>query len=91
MNTFDEIQQAEQAEDDRRTGRNKGYRLMRDRDRGWARLSNGVLIQWRIPDPLSTDQLPDYYMFPARVPAGMVAIDGKLYDAEDLRKWLRWA
>lgn len=91
MNTFDEIQQAEQAESDRRTGRNNGYKLARERDRGWTRLSNGVIMKWRIPDPLTTDQLPDYYLFPAKVPAGMVTIDGKLYDTEDLRKALRWA
>lgn len=90
MSTFDEIQQAEQAESDRRTGRNNGYRLARDRDRGWARLSNGVIMEWRIPDPVVKGGLSDYYPLPRKVPEGMVALDGKLYDTEDLRKALRW-
>jgi hypothetical protein len=86
-----EILNAEKAESDRRTGRNNGYGLMRERDRGWARLSNGALIQWHTPRPKITSELPDYYVFPPSIPPTMVAIDGKLYDTEDLRKWLRWA
>lgn len=93
MNTLSskDIFQAEKAASDRREGRNNGYKLARDRDQGWARMTNGVLVKWHVPRPDVTSELPDFYVFPPDIPEGSVDIDGRLYDVEELRKWLRWA
>lgn len=95
MNTsklsFDEILEAEKVADARRGTRNSGFRLMRDRDLGHQRLSNGVLLEWHVPPPTDFDALPDLYLYPKDIPVGHVAIDGKLYDTEELLKYLRWA
>jgi hypothetical protein len=88
---FSEIQEAERVSEARKGHRNAGFRLMRDRDLGHQVLSNGVLMEWHVPPPTDFDALPDLYLYPKDIPVGHVAIDGKLYETEELLKWLRWA
>ena len=78
-----EIQAAE------RQGKRKGaFKIMQDRDRGWAELSNGAHILWHRERP------KDEGVVWTPVPDGCFALDinGKrtLFDAEEFRKHLRW-
>lgn len=69
----------------RREDRSSGFGLMAVRDKGWARLKNGVVVNWNVDRPLESGEARDY------VPDEMIKIDGKLYDADELRSFLRWA
>ena len=71
-------------EHNRRTSRTQGYNLMSVRDAGAAKLSNGVLVRWHVPKP------EDYTHY-SSIPPGTFEIDGKLFDVEELRSFLRWA
>lgn len=62
-----------------------GLDLMPVRDRGWGKLRNGTLVEWHTDRPLQELEARRY------VPDGMVVIDNKLYDTEELRRFLRWA
>lgn len=81
---------------EQREKRKMGYSLMDVRDQGGTVLSNGVRIHWgvkrrEIPQAL-VDEMPfGIYVYPKYVPDNMMEIDGKLYDAEELRRYLRWA
>lgn len=75
---------AERDEMNRTERRKSGFDLMPIRDRGWAVLSNGVRVRWH------TDKFDDYGIR-STVPDGTFEIDGKLYNAEELMKFLRWA
>lgn len=99
MSKFDDIMKAEQAADARRQNRAGGFSLMKDRDSGSHRLSNGVMMYWHIPRP---EEIPtqsydgvEIGVWPGSPPPGHFAleIDGKkvVFDAEDFRHWLRWA
>jgi hypothetical protein len=83
--TAADIEQAEQAQANRKQKRNYAFRAMHDRDRGWARLSNGVIIEWHTNTPL------EEYVPRKRIQPGTILLDGKHYDVEEVRKWLRWA
>jgi len=67
-----------------REARNAGLKLLPVRDRGWAKLSNGLSVHWNTK-----------YANPVLVPDGDfgIMVNGKVYrfDAEELRKYLRWA
>ncbi len=91
ITSFDEIMEAEKTAELRTGRRNSAFRTMKDRDLGSYRLSNGALVEWHVPPPENLDGLPDFFLFPKDIPVGSVAIDGKLYNLEELRKWLRWA
>lgn len=69
----------------RQETRKTGFTLMEIRDRGWARLSNGSLLQWH------TDRPPREYEARQSIRNGDILIDGKPFNAEDLMKYLRWA
>lgn len=75
---------AEMDDSQRVEARKSGYSLMSVRDRGNTVLSNGVRIFWNI-------RKPENYTHYRSVPVGTVELDGKLYDAEELQKFLRWA
>jgi len=81
-----EILAAEQAADDRRLHRNSGYSLMKDRDRGYARLQTyynsprDVVMKWGVDDS---------QLFELQVRANGKTINIVL-DAEEFRKHLRW-
>lgn len=87
--TSDEILAAEKAADDKQQTRKTGFAKMSERDRGWVRLSNGVIMEWHVARPLVE--------FEARknVPDGKVILridkEDMVFDAEELKKWLRWA
>jgi len=78
-----EIEAAERA--DRRSG---GFELMKVRDRGYFRMSNGVGIMWHSDEPLKDGEARRY------VPDGMFVlnINGKeaLFDKEEFMRYLRW-
>lgn len=82
--TAAEIEAVELAADTRKRKRGEGFALMSVRDRGWKRLSNGVLMEWQVDRPL------EEYEVRTHVPNGMFKLDGKMYDADDFRKYLRW-
>lgn len=67
-----------------REARNGGLKLLPVRDRGWARMSNGLSVHWNTK-----------YANPALVPPGDfgIMIEGKVYrfDAEELQRFVRWA
>lgn len=78
---------AELDEANKKETRKQGFALMPIRDRGHARLSSGADVRWHT-DKWTTQ---GNFMLRSTVPSGMFEIDGKLYDAEELRKYLRWA
>lgn len=86
--TGEEILKAEQAADARRKHRAGGFRLMKDRDAGSHRLSNGVLMNWHTPKPEGENWIWRY------IPEDSfeLEVDGKriLFDTEEFKKWLRW-
>lgn len=87
--TSDEILAIEKAADDRRQNRRNGFELMDIRDQGWHRLSNGVTISWHTPKPTGDNYIWRY------IPEGTfeLQVNGEkiLFDAEEFRRWLRWA
>lgn len=64
--------------------RKSGFKLMSVRDQGNTMLSNGSRVFWHIPKPQG-------YTHYRSIPPGTFEIDGKLFDAEELQKVLRWA
>lgn len=91
----EEILKAEKAKDDRKRSRGRGFSKMRERDSGHALLSNGAWISWNIPGEWS-DEVNGISTFTGNnVPPGMFLLqignEKKLFDAEEFRKWLRWA
>lgn len=91
--TAEEINKAEKARDDRLRSRKKGFSKMHERDEGQALLNNGVTMHW----PVVEFDAPDkgIHVYPRRVPEGMFVLefDGQsyLFDAEEFRRYLRWA
>lgn len=84
--TEQEKQEIEAAE---RTNRRKGgFDLMKVRDRGYFRMSNGVGIMWHSDTELSDYEARRY------VPDGMFVlnIEGKeaIFDKEEFMRYLRW-
>jgi hypothetical protein len=69
----------------RKESRKKGYSMMDIRDRGWAKLSNGSIIEWSVDRPLAEGEVR------RRIEKGTVILDEKLYDVDELLRWLRWA
>lgn len=90
-----EILKAEKAKDDRKRSRSRGFSKMAERDKGWQRLKNGALVRWHVPTEWSEDmELPNGSVIQvkdATVPPETFEIDGKIFNAEELRRWLRWA
>lgn len=87
--TAAEILKAEEAAEQRRQNRANGFSLMKDRDMGSHRLSNGVLMNWHVPKPKEGD-----YIWRHIPEDGFeLEIDGKriLFNTEEFRRWLRWA
>lgn len=91
--------QAELDEYNHRQNRSHGYSLMSIRDRGWQELTNGVIAHWNFPRRESeaiTYRGSTYQTVEnPRVPNGHfgLEVNGELvvFDAEELRKVLRWA
>ena len=86
--TAEEILTAEKAKDDRVQSRKRGFAKMSERDRGWMRLSNDSLIIWHATPPEHLTE-NEFWAHP-NIPEGMFLLDGKVYDAEEFRKALRW-
>lgn len=88
-----EITEIEEAK--RRETRSTGLKLMGTRDSGRDRLSNGVVVRWHTDNPPSytviTDTHGDIEVTENTIPEGMLMLGDVLYDAEELRKALRWA
>lgn len=84
-----EIMAAEIAAADRKETRATGFAKMSERDAGYHRLSNGILMIWpTIRKPVEYEgfkQLPDGKF--------MLVIGGKeyLFDTDEFRQSLRWA
>jgi hypothetical protein len=75
----------EQAEHEQRQSRNNGLSLMEVRDRGWYKLDNGSVIEWGVDRPLYNGEVRRH------VPEGYFFLNGKIYDVDEFRKFLRWA
>jgi len=88
-----EITETEEAK--QKEARKSGYSLMGTRDSGKARLSNGVIVRWHTEAPsgyiVQSDEHGEIEVYDEPVPPGTFSINGRLYDAEELRKALRWA
>lgn len=88
-----EISEIEEAK--RKKTRSTGLKLMGTRDSGRDRLSNGAYVRWHTENPpfytVSTSTSGDITVTEGTVPEGMLEINGVLYEAEELRKVLRWA
>lgn len=76
---------AELDEINRQDTRNSGFNLMSTRDRGGTMLSNGVVVEWHVDRPLKEGEAR------TRIYPGDFIIDGKVYDSEELMKYLRWS
>lgn len=90
--TFDEIQAAEQASEDRRQSRKQGFAKMYERDAVMKRLSNGAVMLWHVDPELV--KCPAGGVWP-NIPEDkfLLVIDGKehYFDLHEFRRWLRWA
>lgn len=82
---------AELDEINQRVARDAGLKLMPVRDRGYARMSNGTIALWHGKPWVNEVGVVNGQ----DVPPGTfgIRIEGKnyLFDAEELRKYLRWA
>lgn len=88
--TSAEIEEAEKAKEERKGG----FRLMAVRDRGFAELSDGTRVRWHTDRPWIDQFMYGDTMVEIRdntVPEGKFMINDQVYDAEELRKFLRWA
>ena len=80
-----QIEAEELGQNNRRISRAKGFAKMNERDRGWGRLNelggNDVIMVWGVRDDLATANL------------FKLIVDKKelILDAEEIRKYLRWA
>lgn len=85
----DEILAIEKAKDERQRNRRKGFSMMTVRDKGWARLSNGTAMLWHSEAPLKPGEVR------RNIPEGSFVLvmggEERLFDAEEFRRWLRWA
>lgn len=92
--TTDEIIEAEKAKSDRVESRKRGHAKMKERDQGWVRLSNGVLMEWSIPGGWSEEIGGISVSIGNHIPEGNFLLkmgkETKLFDAEEFRRWLRW-
>jgi len=80
----------EMEEAKQKDARKSGFALMGTRDSGRAKLDNGVVVEWHVDRDWS-EEVNGIATKDSTVPPGTFKIDGKLYDAENLRHWLRWA
>lgn len=87
--TGGEILEAEKAAEARKQQRGSGFRLMKDRDAGSHRLSNGVMMNWHTPKPEGDNWIWRY------VPEDSfeLEINGKrvLFNTDEFKRWIRWA
>lgn len=97
--TYSEQDVADLDEFNKAQTRKGGFALMPVRDRGYAELSNGAKVFWHHPKreqeeaefdgvkvtTYTTPQVPDQHFG--------IEFEGKLvtFNAEELRRWLRWA
>lgn len=65
--------------------RKSGFNLMSDRDKGYAKLTNGSEVQWHVDRPLRN------YEARLFVRPGNIIIDGKKFNVDELMKYTRWA
>ena len=81
-----QIEAEELEQNNRRISRAKGFAKMNERDRGWARLKelrgNNVIMVWGVRDDLAADNL--FRLIINRE-------EELVLDAEEMRKYLRWA
>lgn len=86
--TKTEQEKAEIEASERNDRRKGGFELMKVRDGGFFRLSNGVGILWHSDSPLEEGVARRY------VPDGMFILDisGKeaIFDKEEFMRYLRW-
>lgn len=85
-----EIEAEELEEYNRKRTRKRGYSMMSVRDRGYSILNNGVKIVWPVAGEWSEEQGGIQTKSGTGVPTGHFKLDGKLYDADDFRRFLRW-
>lgn len=92
--TSDEILAAEKAKDDRVQSRKQGFAKMKERDAGWARFSNGVIMRWHVPSSWSEEIHGVRTLTGNHIPEGCfilkVGKQEEMFDAEEFRKSLRW-
>ncbi len=82
-----EQEKAEIEAAERQDRRKDGFGLMAIRDRGWGRMSNGVVMVWPVNDPVDktiVNGVPDNHF--------LLDIKGNkyLFEAEEFRRFLRW-
>lgn len=102
--TFEEIQAAELAADNRRQSRASGFAKMHERDQSVQLLSNGATMIWYVDK--EANKREGWYTnekgkevkvttYPPQIPEDSfgLKIDGKIYvfNTEEFRKNLRWA
>lgn len=96
--TYSEQEIAELDETRKKEARSSGLKLMPVRDRGMARLSNGITVRWHTSTPpkvMYETKHGDITVIDPNVTDGDFVIEhehGRLiFNAEELRKYLRWA
>lgn len=75
----------EQAEHDSKQNRSNGLSLAEIRDRGWSKLSNGIMMEWHIDRPMEEGEVR------RNIPEGFFVLDGKVYELDEFNRFLRWA
>jgi hypothetical protein len=94
--SYDEIMRAEQEADNRKQGRSRGFKLMKERDAGLGGLHEKSghirkteMYWWDDPDAESV--VFKLRVYPYKIPG---INDGKafdlIFDAEEFRRFLRW-
>lgn len=102
--TFEEIQAAEEASENRRRSRSQGFKKMHERDKAVQLLSNGAVMLWYVPKELNKEsswytneegKQVEIVVYPEKIPEDSfgLLLDGKKYifDLAEFRKYLRWA
>lgn len=88
--TVDEIEAAEIAADDRKTSRGHGFNMISIRDRGGARLDNGAIIEWYVPQEKRADYVP-YRNIPSGHFMLTIGKETGLFSVDEFQKYIRWA
>lgn len=93
--TYSEQEVADLNEFNRQQTRKGGLDLIPVRDRGVAKLSNGATVYWHHPKRETEEVNGVSMVITAKVPDNHfgIVVDDKMitFNAEELRKYLRWA
>lgn len=95
--TFEEIQAAEEASDNRRRSRNQGFQKMHERDKATHLLSNDATMLWHVPRELGKEdshyidddnKIVDITIYPPDIPDDSFGLDLKCSNCKKRNRYI---